>query len=778
MLENFSLETFSLVDTLTRGFKKVSSMETLDPAASRVVPVLRLVKDNELLWRKFHSVGTEMVVTGRGRCLFPSIVVTLHGLDPERSYTLMVDMESISDQRYTYMQEQGWCPSAPAPQQQSSGVYIHADTPALGAELNEKAVSFKMLKICTANGIGKKGMIPLTRMHKYRPRIHLIQNAEELKSKHCSWTYCFPETEFIAVGHYHSKKMKKMKIEYNPYAKGALPRSRRQKTPQSVIVEGVDCENRRSSSIMLACLQRTQNPPSQHLSCPSKTLESMKYPKMALPTIPSRWSSRNRVLEQQIIRQRDQEERLRRQWEMHRQYFKNQDVRSNKQAQWSSRQSFQKSMTAYHQNRQQQEKLCNLEQRRKKLQRLLQEEQDLLEAELRELKVDTRSVIEDAKEKTEELKSAREDRRRKVAEQLLYEHWKKNNIELRKIESELHKMHVTGSWSSQITEKQQKEEAEMEEKKRLENEYEIARRQAIERMKQEEERRRQEDLKQAEILRQQMEELRLREIEAKNLKAEQEKLLKQRWELENLEEERKQLEQRRKKSELGRILNRQYKTQMRRRAQQIQEELEMDRRFLASLIEKDEADQQLQSARREQAVANAAWMKKVIEEQLQLEREREAELDTIFREEAQRMWQKREEEWERERQARMRLMQEVLVGRQQQVLERLDMNRRAQEESVQRREDLIRELEELKETTKREKEEEEELKTARKQELAAQVEERRRQELEELQRQQEEKNDERLVERQEEEMFQHEAKLMRQRGYEPKMFHRPRIAWT
>eukprot|EP00061_Rhincodon_typus_P018680 g47955.t1 len=185
-----------------------------------------------------------------------------------------------------------------------------------------------------------------------------------------------------------------------------------------------------------------------------------------------------------------------------------------------------------------------------------------------------------------------------VAEQLLYEHWKKNNIELRK-----------------------KEEAEMEEKKRLENEYEIARRQAIERMKQEEERRRQEDLKQAEILRQQMEELRLREIEAKNLKAEQEKLLKQQWELENLEEERKQLEQRRKKSELGRILNRQYKTQMRRRAQQIQEELEMDRQFLASLIEKDEADQQLQSARREQAVADAAWMKKVIEEQLQLERE-------------------------------------------------------------------------------------------------------------------------------------------------------------
>uniref|UniRef100_UPI00398EF414 trichoplein keratin filament-binding protein n=1 Tax=Pristiophorus japonicus TaxID=55135 RepID=UPI00398EF414 len=499
---------------------------------------------------------------------------------------------------------------------------------------------------------------------------------------------------------------------------------------------------------------------------------------MALPTIPSRWSNRNRVLEQHIVRQRDQEEHLRSQWELHRQYFKTHDIRSSKQAQWSSRQSYQQSMTAYHRNRQQGEKLHSLEQRRKRLQSLLLEEQDLLEAELRDLKVDTSSLIHEAKEKTQELKSAREERRKKVAEELLYEHWKKNNIELRQIQSDLHKTHVTGSWCSQITEKRQQEEAELEETKRLENEYEIARKQAMERIKQEAERRRQEDLKQAETLRQQMEELRLREVEAKNLKAEQEKLLKQQWELEELEEERKQLEQRRKKSELGRILNRQYKTQMRRRAQQIQEELEMDRQILASLIEKEEMDQQLQSARRERAIADAAWMKKVIEEQLQLEREREAELDTVFREEAQRMWQKREEEWERERQARLRLMQEVLVGRQRQILERIEMNRRAQEESVQRREELIRELEEVKEMTKREKEEEEEVKTARKQELTAQVEERRRQELEELHRQQEKENEERLAERQYEEMLQREAKLMRQRGYDPKTCHRPRIAWT
>lgn len=45
-------------------------------------------------------------------------------------------------------------------------------------------------------------------------------------------------------------------------------------------------------------------------------------------------------------------------------------------------------------------------------------------------------------------------------------------------------------------------------------------------------------------------------------------------------------------------------------------------------MEEEDKTQRLQSARREQAVA---WMKGVIEEQLKLEREREAELETIFR---------------------------------------------------------------------------------------------------------------------------------------------------
>lgn len=58
---------------------------------------------------------------------------------------------------------------------------------------------------------------------------------------------------------------------------------------------------------------------------------------------------------------------------------------------------------------------------------------------------------------------------------------------------------------------------------------------------------------------------------------------------------------------------------------------EADRKILAALLEGEDADKNLEMARRERAIADAAWMKGVIEEQLQLERQREAEFDVLHR---------------------------------------------------------------------------------------------------------------------------------------------------
>ncbi|XP_062999807.1 trichoplein keratin filament-binding protein [Elgaria multicarinata webbii] len=499
---------------------------------------------------------------------------------------------------------------------------------------------------------------------------------------------------------------------------------------------------------------------------------------MALPTIPSFWSSRSRALEHQIVRHREQEARFRKQWELNSLYFKQSGVYSSKQAQWSSRQSYQQSMNAYHREKLKEEKRSSLEQRRKRLQALLFEEREMLAAELQELRLNKDADPSKLRQKNEDLKSAREERRKQVAEDRLYECWRNNSAKLREVGSELHQKHVVEAWGEQLSQKHQREATEREERIRSENKYEAARREALERLKEQEARRKQEEKRQAEFLRQQMEELRLREGEATKLKKEEENLLKQHWELGALEAERKRQEQDRKKAELGRFLKHQYHAQLKRRAQQIQEELEKDRQILLALTEEDDEGQRLQSARREQAVAAVAWMKEVIEQQLQLERERQAELDTVFREEAKQVWEKREQEWERERKARDRLMAEVLAERARQIQERMELNRQEQAESVKCREQLIQELEEAKQLTQREKEEEAVLKTARRRELEAQLTERQLQEAEELQRQRQEQAEARREVERHKTLEQLEARRMVEHGYRDKCHSYPKTAWT
>ncbi|NXD31011.1 TCHP protein, partial [Spelaeornis formosus] len=354
-----------------------------------------------------------------------------------------------------------------------------------------------------------------------------------------------------------------------------------------------------------------------------------------------------------------------------------------------------------------------LQRRRERLQRLLAEEREALAAELRERSRELRDGPGEDGRKVKERPGARRESRRSWGTALMA------LLHLLCLQAELepHRKHVREAWGDQLTQQNKEEVTKPVEKQRYENEYK-AQGEVLEGIRQEE-KKHQLEKQQAETLLQLIEELKLQETKATKLKKEQETLLMQKWELENLEEERKQMEEHQRK-ELGRFLRHQCDVQLRRRAQQIQEELETDRQILSALLERDEAGC-WGTARRERAVADAAWMRRVVEEQLQLEKEREAELDTIFREEAKKLWEKRQEEWEREKVARDRLMSEVLAGRQRQIQEKMELNRRAQEESIKYREQLIRELEEAKEGTYQEEEQEEEQQRARRRELQARV---------------------------------------------------------
>ncbi|XP_064613180.1 trichoplein keratin filament-binding protein-like [Liolophura sinensis] len=489
---------------------------------------------------------------------------------------------------------------------------------------------------------------------------------------------------------------------------------------------------------------------------------------MALPTLTSSWATRKNFYEHSIVNRRNKESDFREKWANTAGYFQKSNVEVTKQNGWTSDKSFHNSMDAYKAIFQKENKLAQLKRRRLKLADMLQKEKLAYEAELKDL-ADGNFNLEDMRERVDELKSAREEKRKQVASEKLYEHWKQNHPELRKIEQDQLVDHVVEAWSGQVEEKEEKLESARKEKEEYEREMEEERQAAITMAMRREERKREEERQLKAVLKSQMEELQLKEAQAEKLKREQEALIRQQWEIEQMEEQRKFLEQKRMKQEHGRVLLRQHIAHMRRRSRQIQEELELDRQILESLLEKEQFTQRQENAKKAQARADAAWMKQVIEDQIRLEKAREAELDMLYQDEAARMWQKREAEWEKERRAREKLMKEVLAERQIQIEDKMEDLRLQQEDSLQRREELLQEMEVANQMTRREQEQTEALKSARKQELEEQIWTRRGEaEARELRLRLEDEA-ERVDQEQEEELLRQETERMRRQAFTPRV---------
>ncbi|XP_028400675.1 T-box-containing protein TBX6L-like [Dendronephthya gigantea] len=181
---------------------------------------IRVELDNRTLWKGFNEYGTEMIITKAGRRMFPTIRVKLEGLDPKTKYILVMDIVPVDDNRYKYHNGE-WIVSGKAEPPHPSRLYIHTDSPATGAQWMRQIVSFQKLKL-TNSQVDQQGHIILNSMHKYQPRLHVVQANEynALNGRSAFETFIFPETEFMAVTAYQNPQITQLKIENNPFAKG------------------------------------------------------------------------------------------------------------------------------------------------------------------------------------------------------------------------------------------------------------------------------------------------------------------------------------------------------------------------------------------------------------------------------------------------------------------------------------------------------------------------------------------------------------------------------
>ncbi|XP_066551824.1 T-box transcription factor TBX4 [Amia ocellicauda] len=173
------------------------------------------------LWKKFHEVGTEMIITKAGRRMFPSYKVKVTGMNPKIKYILLIDVVPSDDHRYKFCDNK-WMVAGKAEPAMPGRLYVHPDSPATGAHWMRQLVSFQKLKL-TNNHLDPFGHIILNSMHKYQPRLHIVKADENnaFGSKNTAFcTHVFHETAFISVTSYQNHKITQLKIENNPFAKG------------------------------------------------------------------------------------------------------------------------------------------------------------------------------------------------------------------------------------------------------------------------------------------------------------------------------------------------------------------------------------------------------------------------------------------------------------------------------------------------------------------------------------------------------------------------------
>lgn len=451
---------------------------------------------------------------------------------------------------------------------------------------------------------------------------------------------------------------------------------------------------------------------------------------MVLPTLSSYNDLKRVNFNQEFLRSKqltsyDQQQK----WSNASKYYNHSNTFAAQHSQWTSEKSFNDSMNAYSKIMDnsaaiKEQKAIKLKDRQLKLQELFREESNNFEKEMKDLRINginNSKTLDSLKYKIDTIKSAREEDRKRLAEEKMYQHWRENNPDIREIESKQLTEFVSNQWNDQVKEKQAAvkllEEENSEYARYLEAEKQKAEDLDLE-LKQLKMNR---EIELKEILKQQMIELKQREAESEILGREEADLMTENYEVMRLNEQRKILNEQNSKQEYGNYLLRQHKAKLRQRAREVQDQLLLDLEILERISENQEKQKHLNIEKKLKAKEEAENMIMVLNQQMRLEKQREAELETMFQDEAAKEWEKRNAEWERERVARENLMKQVLEERKLQMDDKLRIINEKKIETLEKREELIKDMEKTQRLAIIEKQKAEQQKRERKLDIESQI---------------------------------------------------------
>ncbi|XP_066934319.1 T-box protein VegT-like [Clytia hemisphaerica] len=180
---------------------------------------IKMTLENKAMIERFDKYCTEMIITKTGRRMFPSPQITLQGLESTQKYFVLFDVTPADDNRYKF-HHFNWVIAGKAEPLPPVRFYIHPESPLTGAQWMKQQITFQKVKL-TNNTCDQHGHLILNSMHRYQPRIHVVQATDIYQLQYQTFhTYAFPECQFIAVTAYQNSQITQLKIEHNPFAKG------------------------------------------------------------------------------------------------------------------------------------------------------------------------------------------------------------------------------------------------------------------------------------------------------------------------------------------------------------------------------------------------------------------------------------------------------------------------------------------------------------------------------------------------------------------------------
>lgn len=428
---------------------------------------------------------------------------------------------------------------------------------------------------------------------------------------------------------------------------------------------------------------------------------------------------RHRVdVENAIIRRREKQYDYDQLWNGTSQYFQHWQKANSKFEQWTSPRYYEDNNKLMKEVQAKRDKEEGLETRRDKLRKLFEEEQRSYDIELMVHK--NKMILEKPIRKTcsdiptellkqvnTGLKIREEEKRKHEAELKLYHQWRINNPIVKQYESKFRSRDLKFSWLDQQIEKRMQKEKEEEENRRILKERdeqikkEIQKEECFKKYCQE----KREQLRRN--LNDQMKELSIKQQMSEQLKQEELLEMQKQQLLVDLEEKQKVEEKRRRERECALSNIQQHKIKLKQKAVFIQENVKQDELLLTKLKELELENILTNEAKKNEIKKGIKDFLGLLRQQKELERARQKHMDFLFDSEAQAAFDRQNEIWKQEENARQHLFNRVIETLKQQIKDNVQKNNEQQKQMLLEQEIMVRKIEEYNDELEKLKEDEE-----------------------------------------------------------------------